>query len=67
MSFAEEIEQMCRDGVEYIDAVIEWCGKNNIEIEHAAAMIKKDVNLKSKIQLEAENMNIIKKTARLPI
>ena len=67
-SFVEEIENLCKDkNIEYIDAVVFWCEKNNLEIETAAYWIKKDPVMKSKIQVEAENMNILKKGARLPI
>lgn len=67
-SFAAEIDKMCQDkGIEYIDAVVLWCEKNNIEVEYAANLIKKDPVFKSKIQVEAENLNILKRTARLPI
>lgn len=67
-NFVEEIEILCQDkGIEYIDAVVFWCQKNNLEIETAAYWIKKDPVMRSKIQVEAENMNILKKGARLPI
>ena len=67
-SFVEEIEILCRDkNIEYIDAVIFWCQKNNLEIEQAAYWIKKDPVMKAKIQLEAENINVLKRGARLPI
>jgi uncharacterized protein YeaC (DUF1315 family) len=66
--FIEEIEVICRDkNLEYIDAVIMWCEKNNIEVETAAYWIKKDSVMKSKIQTEAEDLNILKRGARLPI
>lgn len=66
--FIEEIEKICKEkNVEYIDAVVHWCHKNNLEIEYAAEIIKKNSVLKSKLQLEAENLNFMKKTARLPI
>jgi len=66
--FVEEVEKLCRDkNIEYIDAVVFWCEKNNLEIETAAYWIKKDPAMKSKIQAEAENMNILKRGARLPI
>ena len=51
----------------YIDAVIAWCTKNSIEIETAADFIKKDSVLRSKIQVDAEELNILKRSARLPI
>jgi hypothetical protein len=66
--FVEEIEKLCRDkNIEYIDAVVFWCEKNNLEIETAAYWIKKDPVMRSKIQLEAENLNVLKRGARLPI
>lgn len=67
-SFVEEVEKLCRDkNIEYIDAIVFWCQKNNLEIETAAYWIKKDPVMRSKIQLEAENLNILKRGARLPI
>jgi hypothetical protein len=67
-SFVEEVEKLCiTKNIEYIDAVVFWCQKNNLEIETAAYWIKKDPVMRSKIQFEAENLNILKKGARLPI
>jgi uncharacterized protein YeaC (DUF1315 family) len=67
-NFVEEIEQLCIvKNVEYIDAVILWCENNNLEVEYAASLIKKDNVMKSKIQFEAENLNVLKRGARLPI
>jgi len=67
-SFVDEIEHLCKSkNLEYIDAVVHWCEKNKFEVEFAASLIKKDVVLKSKIQEEAENLNVLKRTARLPI
>jgi Phage late-transcription coactivator len=67
-NFASEIEAMCRaKNIEYIDAVVLWCEKNKIEIECVAGLIKKDPVFKSKIQVEAENLNVLKRGARLPI
>jgi hypothetical protein len=67
-NFASEIEDMCRvKNIDYIDAVVLWCEKNKIEIEFVAGLIKKDPVFKSKIQVEAENLNVLKRGARLPI
>jgi hypothetical protein len=66
--FVDEVEKLCRDkNIEYIDAVVFWCQKNNLEVETAAYWIRKDPVMKSKIQVEAENLNILKRGARLPI
>ena len=67
-TFIEEIEKICSSrNVEYIDAVIFWCERNGFEVEYAAEIIKKNNVFKSKVQIEAENLNFLKKTARLPI
>ena len=66
--FVQEIEVLYQTkNIQYIDAVVYWCEKNNVEVEYAAALIKKDPVFKSKIEVEAENLNILKKGARLPI
>jgi hypothetical protein len=67
-NFVEEIEILCREkNIEYIDAVVMWCEKNNLEVEAAAYWIKRDPTIKMKIQAEAENLNVLKRGARLPI
>jgi hypothetical protein len=64
----EEIEYIAKTRkIQYIDAVILWCEFNNHEIEFAGELIKKNVVLRSKIQLEAETLNFMKKSSRLPI
>lgn len=67
-NFVEEVEKLCLEkNIEYIDAVVIWCEKNNLEVETAAYWIRKDITMKSKIQAEAENLNVLKKGAQLPI
>jgi hypothetical protein len=64
----EEIEYIAKTRkMHYMDAVIFWCEINNHEIEFAGEFIKKNVVLRSKIQLEAENLNFMKSNSRLPI
>lgn len=68
VDFAKEIDKLTRNGtVDIIDAICHFCTQNNIDIETAASVIKKDAVMKSKIQIEAENLNILKPSARLPI
>lgn len=66
--FVNDIETIRKNKkVDYMEAVIIWCEANNVEIEIAAKMIKKDSAMKSKIQVEAEDLNFIKSGARLPV
>lgn len=61
----EEIVYM--KDIPYIDAVIEFCRDNNLEVEHVAKMVSGV--LKSKIKIEAEDLHFLKKTtsSRLPL
>jgi hypothetical protein len=66
--FLIEIEKMRVDrNVTLMDAVIHYCEKHNVEIESVAQYMKKNLVLKSELQEEAEELNYLQKTARLPI
>jgi hypothetical protein len=64
--FYIEIETMVSRGFEYIDAITTYCEKRGVDIEVASSMVKALPKLKHKLQIEAENLNRIQKTARLP-
>lgn len=55
-----------QSNVEIIDAIVHLCAVGGIEIEVAAAAIKASPSLKSRVQVEAENLNFLKRGARLP-
>jgi len=66
--FAAEIEELVRiHNLEYIDAVVLYCERNNLEIESAASLIRLNANMKAKVQTEAENLRFLPKVSRLPI
>ena len=60
----EELVQNNRD-ITYIDAIVEHCKDTGFEVEMAATLLT--ASLKAKITEEAESLNLIKKTNRLPI
>lgn len=67
IEFSKEIEDLVWEkDIEYIDAVLLYCEKNNIELETAASLIKLNQNLKSRVREEAEELNFLAKTTRLP-
>jgi hypothetical protein len=66
--FLREVEQLVTEKkMEYIDAVVYYCEKNNMEIETAAQLIKQNQKFKAKIRTEAETLNFLPKTSKLPI
>ena len=60
----EELVQNNRD-ITYIDAIVEHCKNTGFEVEMAATLLT--ASLKAKLTEEAESLNLIKKTNRLPI
>lgn len=65
--FTIEIENRAYDkNLSYMDAIIDYCDETGLEYEVAAKLVSKP--LKTKIQVEAEKLNLVKKTtSRLPI
>jgi hypothetical protein len=64
----QSIENIVKEsGTDYIDAILHYCSVNDLEVETVGAMISKDLNLISKIQVEAEDLHYIKRISTLPI
>lgn len=51
----------------YIDAVIHYCETEDMDLETVAMTIAENSHLKARIQMDAEDLHYIKRTARLPI
>ena len=61
--FAEEIESLVlKSKMSYIDAIVQYCDDNSIEIETVNKLVNKP--LKEKIRWEATELNYLKKTSR---
>jgi hypothetical protein len=56
-----EISEMLSKGVPYIDALIEYAKRNDLEIEAVADIVKKSSILKEKVRSEAAAMKMIKR------
>jgi len=66
--FASDIESLVHESkLSYIDAIVEYCEENNIEIETVKKLVSKP--LREKIRFEATELNFLKKTtrAKLPL
>jgi hypothetical protein len=62
--FAQEIEKLVQseEDINYIDAIIVFCDKNNIDLESVPKLLSKP--LKEKIKYEAMELNFLKKTSK---
>ena len=62
--FAQEIETLVQVNADmnYIDAIVFFCEKNNIDVESVPKLISKP--LKEKIKYEAQELNFLKRSSR---
>jgi hypothetical protein len=54
--------------ISYIETIVDYCKKNNLEVESVSKLLNKSIL--SKIELEARSLNLLEdkeKTAVLPI
>jgi predicted aldo/keto reductase-like oxidoreductase len=62
-----DIEYYIDSGVPYIDAIVDYAEREGLEIEVVGEIIRRSPVLKSKIYDEAEKLNMVERTARLPV
>ena len=61
--FSQEVEKVAFENkMNYIDAIVFYCEKNEIEIESVPKLISKP--LKEKLKYDAQKLNYMKKTTR---
>ena len=64
--FSIAIEKTVKQsGISYMDALVDYCNKNQIEPEQIKPLITK--SLKEKVEVDARNLNFLPKVATLPI
>lgn len=56
-----EIQGMIANGVSYIDALVEYAKRNDLEIEAVADIVKKSSILKEKLRSEAVKLKMVEK------
>ena len=68
LDFAREIETLVEDsGMEYLEALIHYSESHDLEIETVASLAKQNPQIKALLAEECEAVNLVKKSARLPI
>lgn len=61
--FSQDVEKVAfENNMNYIDAIVFYCEKNEIEIESVPKLISKP--LKEKLKYDAQKLNYMKKTSR---
>jgi hypothetical protein len=66
LKFAGEIEHLVsKTDYNYIEAIVEYCKQSGMEIEVASSLVNS--NLKAKLETNAQDLNLLPKSSRLPI
>lgn len=58
-------ERVAKEKIGYMDAIIDYCNSNDVDIEGVGSLVVQ--SLKEKIQLEAEENNMMKPRGKLPL
>ena len=58
-------ELVATKNITYMEAIVEYAHNIDVEIESIAKMLNQSI--KDKIEKEAQDLNMLKKTARLPL
>ena len=65
LKFAKAIEQLvATTDYNHMEAIVENCKQTGMEIELAATLVNN--NLKAKLESDAQDLNLLPKSARLP-
>ena len=64
--FSIIVEQIVKEKqISYMDAIVWWCEENEFDIQDVNKLISPLI--KEKIKVEAEDLNFLPKSSRLPI
>lgn len=67
-SFIEEITDIVWEkDVSFIDAIVIWCEKHNVEPETVGSLVKKDPVLLALVEGEAQDLRILPRGNKLPL
>jgi uncharacterized LabA/DUF88 family protein len=68
IEFSREIEKIITEHrIEYLDAIMLYVEKNNIDVEVVASLVKYNSVMKSKLEDECQKLNLLEKTSKLPL
>lgn len=68
LDFPLQIEDIVKSKrIGYMEAIEVWCTENGKDIIVGADLVKKSPIIKEKIKTEAEDLNLLPRTSRLPL
>lgn len=58
-------ERVAKEKIGYMDAIIDYCNTNEVDVDSIGNLV--NASLKQKVQVEAEEQNMLKPKGRLPL
>lgn len=58
-------ERVVKERIGYMDAIIDYCYTNEVDVDSIGNLV--NASLKQKVQVEAEEQNMLKPKGRLPL
>ena len=58
-------ERVLKERIGYMDAIIDYCTINDVDIDNIGSLVTNE--LKEKVQIEAEDSNMMKPKGKLPV
>lgn len=66
--FFDRVNQLVnKEGYDYIEAITAYCEEHDLDVEAVVPLIKGSSKFKAQLQEEAERLNLITKSAKLPL
>lgn len=66
-TFSMAVESKVKKGMGYLEAIISFCEENDMEPTAIGNLVKKSDVIKSKLEAECRDMNLLERTAKLPL
>ena len=66
-TFAMAVESKVRMGMGYLEAILSFCEENDMEPSAVGTLVKKSDVIKSKLEAECKDLNLLERTAKLPL
>lgn len=66
--FSSEIEKLVfTDKISYLDAIVAFADKNDVEIETVSALVKRSLPILQKLEAESRRQNMLTKSSKASI
>jgi len=66
-TFAMAVESKVKLGMGYLEAILSFCEENDMEPSSIGSLVKKSEVIKAKLEAECKELNLLERTAKLPL